>query len=441
MNASVTLDLNNTPFANKLVDSEQKMRRFAGVTSALNRDLSKGFEERFRRDPGRRAERAAGQFALSLSQGDVQSAIFGLTERMTGFGLAAGVAIGGAIGLFEHFKANIHETAKTTEDLRDAFSVPVSNLVKAYGVDELDKKIEEQKKALSAKEENATGFTKNFIDALKSPRSLLMGPTAGLLGAVGLTGLANKISPGSEKEKEDAKEYQEDQQKLFKLQDERGKKALRLANIQGDVLKLSRKDFELQELAARAEEEREKIKLKGLDKGRADELRAVDVKEKFGKDMIEKRSKAREVELDIARKLIDVENSNLPAAEKQKLKAGIELSGINKRLSSGLLTPEEKDSLKTEKYRREGELRGMSKGEQNPFAYGTSGARGWESQQEFARRDAQTNDPNAWGSLGARAVDLGQLPKPEEKSAGLVAAIKTAMDRSMEKYWGEGGKK
>lgn len=96
--ASVTLGINTAPFEAGLKRAEAQSRNFESKITSF-----------FKRDPGKRAETALSGFAADLASGNVQGAITGLSTRISGFGLAAGIAIGAAAEVFISFRAQALE--------------------------------------------------------------------------------------------------------------------------------------------------------------------------------------------------------------------------------------------------------------------------------------------------------------------------------------------
>ena len=83
----------DTPFVQAIHRAEQRAQTFAGrVHAALG--------SAFKRTPDLRAERALSGFTANLASGDIQGALLGVTERLSGLGLAAGVGVGAAVAIF-----------------------------------------------------------------------------------------------------------------------------------------------------------------------------------------------------------------------------------------------------------------------------------------------------------------------------------------------------
>lgn len=190
MDASTTLRLDNTPFAQAIDQAETKAKTFSSrvrgllggggrspwqdFVSPLGSATSKiqAFENRvgrlFRRDPNRRAEVALSEFAANLATGNVAGAVTGLTTRISAFGLAAGIAVGGAVALFTKFKGEVDATTAAEK----ALGRELATLGGIRGPEEAAKKMAALGTAtqdLITKSSSAGSKVSNFIDKFINP--------------------------------------------------------------------------------------------------------------------------------------------------------------------------------------------------------------------------------------------------------------------------------
>lgn len=165
MEASVTLSLDNGPFSQGLQRAEQQANAFAGKMRGLG-DRVQGL---FRRTPHARAEAALAGFAGNLASGNIQGAILGVTERMKGLGLAAGIGIGAAIIVFEKAKEQINAVQKATENLNKELARPLS-LQSALGAEGIGKEIDKTAEKLDTLREKRQSFFAKFFSYLQTPQ-------------------------------------------------------------------------------------------------------------------------------------------------------------------------------------------------------------------------------------------------------------------------------
>ncbi len=107
--ATIDLGLNAAPFEQGLATAERSAQGFQGRLQRL-----------FRRDPNHRAGAALGDFTAGIAQGDVQSAVIGLTSRMRGLGLGITVAATAGIALYQAVKKAREESDGLSESLNKA---------------------------------------------------------------------------------------------------------------------------------------------------------------------------------------------------------------------------------------------------------------------------------------------------------------------------------
>lgn len=98
----------DSPFVQAVNRAEKRAESFSGRVKNL-----------FRRDPGQRAEHALSGFITDLSAGNVQGAIASISNRISGFGLLAGVAIGVAAETFIRFRRETQDADKSVAHLAE----------------------------------------------------------------------------------------------------------------------------------------------------------------------------------------------------------------------------------------------------------------------------------------------------------------------------------
>lgn len=142
----------------------------APFLAAVNRaeKHAQGFQSRvqsmFRRTPERRAETAISQFFGDLGSGNVQGALAGLTSKITGFGLAAGVGIGVAVETFIRAKSQIDEVDKSVSKLNQDLARP-PGLQAGLGPEGIGKEMETTQKDLEDVVEKRKGFFQRIREA------------------------------------------------------------------------------------------------------------------------------------------------------------------------------------------------------------------------------------------------------------------------------------
>lgn len=130
----------DTPFVQAIQRAEQRAQTFAGrVHAALG--------SAFKRTPDLRAERALSGFTANLASGDIQGALLGVTERLSGLGLAAGVGVGAAVAIFAKAQEQFDAMAKSVDKLKLDLARPLS-LQAALGTEGINKEIETTTKDL-----------------------------------------------------------------------------------------------------------------------------------------------------------------------------------------------------------------------------------------------------------------------------------------------------
>jgi hypothetical protein len=166
MEASVSLNLDNSHFSAAIDQAESRARTFSSKLSGLLGggaarspwdEFSKGASRNvdavsasvtnlFRRSREHRAEHILGFAASDLATGNVAGAIEQIAFNLSGVGLAAGVGLGAGILLFQKLEGQINETKTAFDSLSKELSRPLS-LQTGLGPEGIGKELESVSKA------------------------------------------------------------------------------------------------------------------------------------------------------------------------------------------------------------------------------------------------------------------------------------------------------
>lgn len=389
-----TLAFNDTNFTQGIERAEKRAQTFAGRVEAQFMGL-------FRRAPGRKAEKALTGFITDLATGGVSQGIFSLASRFTGLGLAAGVGVGVAVELFGKLHDQIKTVKTDSESLRLEMLKPIS-LIGGLSPEGID----QQAAVLKTKYDKIIDDHKGFMQTLTN-----LFRDQDVNADFGTTGI------------KDTRQEQEALDRIHQIQRERGRVEVELAQAKrtdrGDETKTA-----LDEVYFKSRQAEAAIRIEG-GKGVSDRLKAVKIEEERLTDEIVHRNEVREQEFKTAEKLLKLERSGIPEDKKKVLAAAIGLDVVNKSLENPDITTGERRALTLDKLRKENELRSLSGGKRNPFAFGTTANRKFEEDQggfgTLAGRNRDTNDPNVFGSLANSAMNRGESP----------LSAQTALDQQM----------
>lgn len=406
-------------------DYQNVMRRAGDTADKFKGRIdraSHGFESLFKKTPHRRTELAISGLVSSLASGDLAGAVTGFTARMTGLGLGIGVAVGAGLEIFEKFHESIKATTADTEALEKELKKPVSLIagLSPQGIDEQASKVK-------AVYDKMIADHSTFINKLaREPKSLLA-----LLGPIGMAFSLDrgKGEIGQTREEQDALN------RLHTLQKEAGKSVLERA--QG--LRTNAGDSQqsaLTELYFKSREAEAAINMEG-GKGRDDKIKALKIDEERLTDEIVHRNEVRQRENDFTERQLKFEERlqragvSISDEKKKQLKLVNELDQINAALADPATTADEKVGLRLNKHQTENELRATAPRSRNPFPFGTTASRAFESQfgfSGFTRRGIE--DSLGFGGLARGSIERGESLTPEEAllktgtSANDIAAFK-----------------
>src|ERR1041384_3804730 len=133
--------------------SENKLQAFQSKAQRL-----------FRRDPSHRAETAISGFLADLSTGNVEGAITGISSRLTGLGLAAGVGLGIAAVLIHKAKDELDAMDKSVEKVQADLTRPLP-VDSALGGEGIHKEIESVSRDLEDLAKKRLGFFQRTREA------------------------------------------------------------------------------------------------------------------------------------------------------------------------------------------------------------------------------------------------------------------------------------
>lgn len=220
----------------------------ANETSRATREtFNESISSAFRRTPERRAERAFAALGTGLLTGDIGLAIGSFTEKITAFGLAAGTGVGIAIGVFEKFRHEIHETNQTFDALRQDLSRPFA-LESRLGPEALTSLIEAGDKKLEAAVAKRESGWNKFAEFLN--RGTI--PAGSSDVRFGGAAPVRTLTRGEELERLITEELE----RQAKRTAERADKELKIANLKLMAVTTSEKEADLAKITLDAEEKR-----------------------------------------------------------------------------------------------------------------------------------------------------------------------------------------
>lgn len=360
MEASVTLNLDASPFRQELSNTEQVVTR--GASNMQNK-----FASIFKRSPNMRAERAISGSLQAFASGDIAGGIESITNRMTGLGLVAGVAIGAGVAIFMKFRDQIVATREAHAALEMEMTKHPLSVVSKLSTEGLSQALETRQKLLeTAAEKSKHTFGSELGEAFTS--TLAFGGRNEGKERVDQQKLENQASVEN---KEIMMKRAELAEKLAAIERMRETSGEHIANLAKINLKL--------------EEEQAALKGKGLSAAafRKEDAALVDTAQRaIGHE--DKRAASKERSLAIEEKIANLVKKGLKPEDEKKVRAGLELGSINEALK-GETDVDARRSLMLQKTQKENELRGMAGPDQsNPFTQGSLSARDWERNKDSA---------------------------------------------------------
>lgn len=357
----------NSPVIAGMAESERVVNR--GASNIQNR-----LTGIFKRSPNMRAERAFSGLFQSLASGDIAGGIESVTNRMTGLGLVAGVAIGAGVAIFVKFKEQIDATREAHAALEmEMTKHPVSN-VSRLSEEGMTSALNTRQKLLedsSKKAEHTLGS--ELAEAGKSTLPFFFGKGEGK-DRTDQQKLENKA--GAE-----AKQIMADRAAL----------AASLVNIEAARLQGYEREANISKIVLQAEQQRAALAGSGVshaayEKGEEAISRNAELQIKAEDD----RAKMKERSLVVEEKMAKLIRQGLSAEDQRKVRAGLELETINKQLESEKSQPLRRGLL-LQKAQKENELRAMAgpQDQGNPFNQGSLSARDWERQQDSMKFNSQ----------------------------------------------------
>lgn len=267
-----------------LGEASRLAKATASDVSRTTRDgFSGGIAGAFRRTPERRAERAIGTFGAGLLTGDPALAIAALSEKITGFGLVGGVAVGVVAVAFEKFRKQVEEASKAYEGLRSQLSRPLP-LQTALGPEGITSQIE----SLSKAEDTLIEKRKSLGERLKEFFGGGTSPAGSADVRFGGTAPSRQQTTA---ERNDAA-IKESEKRLADLAAARADKELKIANIKLQAVSSSEKDAELAKITLDYEEKRAALLLSRTGGDSLDLFKsklALDIEERASRLQIEKK--------------------------------------------------------------------------------------------------------------------------------------------------------
>lgn len=363
------------------------------------------FASIFKRSPNMRAERAISGALQSFAAGDVAGGIQDITSRMTGLGLVAGIAIGAGVAIFEKFREQIVQTRQAHEALQDELTKrPISSVT-----------------SLSSEgmEHSLQGRSK-LIEDLQAKQSKSFGSE--LLAGLSVFGTSRtQTVESSEKERigtqRDLNQANAEQKTIMMAQADLAAKIVSIKKQEADGDEHGAK---IAKIMLETQQQQAALRTKGLT---AAAFRTADAAVRASAVMDlkdeDKRFKLKNSALAIEEKMASLIHKGLKPEDQKKVRAGLELNSLDEQIKTET-NPERLRALKLQRLNTSNELQSYNK-------QGAAAPGEWGS---IERRNAETNDPNVYGSLGYNAANLGQgaAPKQENQNADVVSAIKETND-------------
>lgn len=387
-------------------DYQAVMRRAANTSDQFQRKLngaSNSFTNLFKRSPNMRAERALSGFFERAASGDIAGALTQISGRMTGLGIVAGVAIGAGVEIFQKFKQQIDATREAHAALQlEMNKRPLSTVLSLSG--------EGMEQALQTREKLAEDLRKKSESSFGS--QLFAG-----LQATPNTLLGRDVESG-EKERVQA-------QLDLNKETVEGKRIMEAqADLANTMLGIRRQELEGDERSAqialivlKAEQERAALKSKGLTaKAFRSQDETISENAELSIRQINKRAALTESRLKMEEKIARLQHQGLAGADLKRVRAGLEIQSLDEQIKNET-SPERKRELQLQRSQKVTEAHGLlaAAGPSNPFPFGTTASRGFESQfgaSGFARRGIE--DSLGFGGLARRSIESGQSLTPEE---------------------------
>lgn len=164
MSDSVKITGDATQYTATMERAGQAADRFAGRVSKAGG----GIEALFKRSPHMRAERALSGFLTQAASGDIVGGLTSITGRMTGLGLAAGVAVGVGVEMFEKLHGAIKETEAAEAALNQVLLSPAKLVGAAQGVAGLTKHLEETHAATEKLRASSDTWLSHVAEGIRS---------------------------------------------------------------------------------------------------------------------------------------------------------------------------------------------------------------------------------------------------------------------------------
>lgn len=392
------------------------------------------FAQAFKRSPNMRAERAISGSLQAFASGDIAGGIEAITGRMTGLGLAAGVALGAGVAVFVKWKEQAAAADAEVEKIREHLGTPM----KMASIEGIKEDFSESMTNVKGVEKASKTWGARIRQAFRDE-----GKNSWFDAGLNPSGTERKdignpqlLAANAERER-----ATENVKHLAELE-ERVVEARRLG------LEVGTKEGQIAELRQKTAKELEKNAGEfGPTKVGSNIFAFMRMQESIKKDSqltedsIDKQAASRERNLSLEEKMAKLVKGGLKGEDQKKVLTSLELEDINKQIASGKNNPEELRNLRLQKTQKENDLRGFGT---PTFAAGTIANRQFESDQggfgSIAQRSKETQDASAFGSLGFNAAQRGDiaLPKagPSPEVAQAIEGFKTALAGVMGDYWG-----
>jgi hypothetical protein len=391
------------------------MRDAENIASKGAANVQNKFASIFKRSPNMRAERAISGSLQAFASGDIAGGIQDITSRMTGLGLAAGVAIGAGVAIFEKFREQIVATRKAHEALEEEMiKRPVSGVV---GLSEsgMSQALERrQKLAADLTEQSQHRFGSELKETFES-----------LMNAPGVANFSKTTGKERLGVETDLSKASSENKEIMKS---RAQLAQKLVDLKSQELFGDEHAARIGMIMAETEQKRAELKQQGLTHVAfqiAD--KAAQTQGGVALAVENKREESKERSLAIEEKMTRLTRLGLKPEDQRKVRAGLELKDLDQQIA-GETDPMRKRILVEKRGEKENEIRAANPQEAgNPFAFGTTAARNWESDQggfgTIAERSKETENAGSFGSLAQSAALRGESPMGKATDPAVVKVL------------------
>jgi hypothetical protein len=407
----------NAPFVQGMAEAERVASRGAGNIQGKIAGI-------FKRGPNVRAERAFSGLFERVAAGDIAGGIEQISNRMTGLGLIAGVAVAAGVAVFVKFKQEIDATKQAHAALQEEMLKRPVSLVASMSSEGMAQALEtRQKLAADLRKKQESSFGSEVWAGLTT------------------TGRTLPFMGGVEKSEQERIRTQMDLNKA-------GMETKAIEMAQTDLLERQiqikrmaltgdERGAKVAEIVLETQEQISALQSKGLSHAAfAPAKAAIEEEGQFKIDKVNQGmdllAQTKDRSFETSKKVLELDRSDLSVTQKKAAAAALELGAAKRGLENPNLTVDERRALILQKMKKEGELNIM------PDTVAPLSGEWWRRKGAGESRDAE----EALGKVGLTQADItkykgasGDYPGSDKGSPDVVAAV-NAMNKTMEKAWG-----